>query len=58
MNVRFDARGGVTLAEVTQSSGVPLLDASTRSFIRGHWHSPAFAGQTVSVPVRYALENF
>jgi len=57
VNVQFDARGGVAEAEVTQSSGVPILDASTRLFIRAHWHSPVYAGQTVSVPVQYTLEN-
>jgi protein TonB len=57
MNVQFDARGGVALAEVAQSSGVPILDSETRSFIRAHWHSPSYAGQTVSVPVQYKLEN-
>ena len=57
MNVQFDGKGDVTHAEVEQSSGVPILDSETRSFIRAHWHSPAFAGQVVSVPVLYKLEN-
>jgi protein TonB len=57
MIVQFDAGGDVAAAEVTQSSGVPLLDTATRSFIRAHWHSPAYAGQAVSVPVQYKLEN-
>jgi len=57
VNVQFDAGGGVAQTEVTQSSGVPLLDSNTRSFIRTHWHSPAYAGQTVSVPVEYKLQN-
>jgi protein TonB len=57
MNVQFDVKGDVAHAEVAQSSGMPLLDAATRSFIRAHWHSPAYAGQAVSVPVQYKLEN-
>jgi len=57
MNVRFDARGNVAQAEVAQSSGVPVLDATTRSFIRTHWHSAAYAGQIISQPVQYSLEN-
>jgi len=57
MNVQFDGKGDVTHAEVEQSSGVPILDSETRSFIRMHWHSLAFAGQVVSVPVQYKLEN-
>ena len=57
MNVHFDARGDVALAEVAQSSGVPILDSETRSFIRLHWHSAAYAGQTISQPVQYSLEN-
>jgi periplasmic protein TonB len=57
MNVQFDVKGDVADARVAQSSGVPLLDTATRSFIRAHWHSPAYAGQAVSVPVQYKLEN-
>jgi periplasmic protein TonB len=57
MNVKFDAGGGVALAEVAQSSGVPILDSETRSFIRAHWHSPSYAGQTLSVPVQYTLQK-
>jgi len=57
MNVQFDVKGDVAHAEVAQSSGVPVLDSETRSFIRAHWHSSAYAGQAVSVPVQYKLEN-
>lgn len=58
LNVQFDSKGDVAQAEVAQSSGVPVLDSATRSFIRAHWHSPAYAGQLVSVPVQYTLQNF
>jgi protein TonB len=58
LNVQFDSKGDVAHAEVAQSSGVPVLDSATRSFIRAHWHSPAYAGQLVSVPVQYTLQNF
>jgi protein TonB len=57
MNVQFDARGNVAQAEVAQSSGVSILDSETQSFIRAHWHSTAYAGQTISQPVQYSLEN-
>jgi len=57
MSVQFDVKGDVADAEVAQSSGVPILDSETRSFIRTRWHSPAYAGQIVSVPVQYKLEN-
>ena len=57
MNVQFDVKGDVADARVAQSSGVPLLDTATRSFIRAHWHSLAYAGQAVSVPVQYTLQN-
>jgi len=57
MSVQFDAHGNVTQADVAQSSGVPILDSATRSFIRKYWHSAAYAGQTVSQPVQYSLEN-
>ncbi len=57
MNVQFDGNGDVARAVVAQSSGVPILDSETRSFIRAHWHSAVFAGQTISQPVEYSLEN-
>jgi len=57
MNVQFDAKGNVVHAEVAQSSGVPILDTETQSFIRTHWHSTTYAGQTISQPVKYSLEN-
>jgi TonB family protein len=56
MSVTFNTAGNVTQAEVSQSSGVRLLDTSTRSFILTHWHSTTFAGQTVTQPVRYTAE--
>lgn len=57
VSVEFDAQGSVSQARVLQSSGVPVLDSSTRTFIRDHWHSLAYAGQTVNVPIQYTLEN-
>ena len=57
MNVQFNIKGDVARAEVAQSSGVPILDSETRSFIRSHWHSTTYAGQTISQPVEYSLEN-
>jgi TonB family protein len=56
MSVTFNLAGDVTQAEVSQSSGVRLLDTSTRSFILTHWHSTTFAGQTVMQPIRYTEE--
>jgi TonB family protein len=57
VDVQFNGSGGVSQVQVTQSSGVPLLDAQTRSFIREHWHTLAYAGQMLKVPVEYTLEN-
>jgi len=57
MSVTFDAQGNVTHAEVSESSGVPSLDATTKLFIRAHWHSTDYAGQSICQPVKYALEN-
>jgi TonB family protein len=56
MTVTFGTAGNVTQAEVSQSSGVRVLDTTTRSFILTHWHSTMFAGQTVMQPVRYTGE--
>jgi TonB family protein len=57
VDVQFNGSGGVSQVQVTQSSGVPLLDAQTRSFIRANWHTLAYAGQVLKVPVEYTLEN-
>jgi TonB family protein len=57
MNVHFDGKGDVARVDVTQSSGMPILDSETRSFIRGHWHCPALAGQIKSETVQYVLQN-
>lgn len=56
LDVQFDAQGGVVGAKVTQSSGVPILDSETKSFIRTYWHCPEFAGQNLNVPVLYQLQ--
>jgi hypothetical protein len=47
----------VKVAEVRQSSGFSILDASTRSFIRVHWKDASRANTTINVPVTYYLEN-
>lgn len=57
MSVTFGMAGEVTQAEVSRSSGVRLLDTSTRSFILTHWHSTTFAGQTMMQQVRYNVEQ-
>lgn len=57
VNVRFDPQGRVADVEITQSSGSLILDHHTAVFIRSNWHSVAEAGQIISVPVRYSLEN-
>ena len=56
MLVTFNLAGDVTQAKVIQSSGAPLLDSSTRTFILAHWHSTTYAGQTITQPVRYHQE--
>jgi len=55
--VEFDRAGNVALVEVVRSSGVEVLDRETRAFIRDNWHSNAFAGRSVRVPVVYALTS-
>jgi TonB family protein len=57
VNVWFDAQGRVADVEILRSSGSLILDHHTATFIRSNWHSVAEAGQVVSVPVRYSLEN-
>ncbi|MCE0497408.1 MAG: energy transducer TonB [Methylacidiphilales bacterium] len=55
VGIQFDAQGNAGDVEVIGSSGVSILDSSTRSFIRSHWHNENFAGQHVTVPVEYRL---
>jgi protein TonB len=56
MEVGFGPDGRVTNALVRQSSGFPILDMSTRSFIRVHWKDLGRANTTISVPIIYTLE--
>jgi protein TonB len=56
MNVYFDAKGDVAQVEVTQSSGAPILDSETQSFVRARWHCPAYAGQIKNETVLYQLK--
>ena len=56
VDVHFDAKGRVTSVDVTESSGVKVLDSETQSFIRTKWHCPSYAGQIIKVPVKYHLE--
>ena len=55
--VHFDGQGNVSHVEVSESSGVPVLDAETKSFVREHWHCSDYAGQAISQPVEYSLVN-
>jgi TonB family protein len=57
MRVSFDASGGVSNAEVVDSSGSALLDSSTRHFILENWHEVDMAGQTQTVPIQYAFPH-
>jgi TonB family protein len=55
VSIQFDATGTASDVEVVESSGVPLLDSTTRSFIRSNWRNENFAGRSVSVPIEYRL---
>jgi TonB family protein len=53
--VEFDEKGDVVSTTISKSSGIPLLDTSTCSFIRTNWHSMKFAGLSIPQPVEYKL---
>ena len=55
VNIQFNSEGSVSEAEVIESSGVSILDANARSWIRSHWHNASFASRSVSVPITYRL---
>jgi TonB family protein len=55
VSIRFDAGGNAADVEVIGSSGVSILDSSTRTFISEHWHNDSFAGQSVTVPIEYRM---
>jgi TonB family protein len=57
MQVTFGSDGSVASATIIQSSGVTLLDVSTRNFIYGHWSNAQFANQTITIPIVYDLSN-
>ncbi len=57
ISIQFDGGGGVASAEVASSSGSGILDSYTRSFIKENWHTPLYAGRSVTVPVRYTMEG-
>jgi TonB family protein len=53
MEVVFGSDGAVSSASVTESSGVTLLDVSTRNFIYGHWKNATLANTTIHIPIIY-----
>jgi TonB family protein len=53
--IQFDGSGSVSDVEVTQSSGVPILDSATVSYIQANWHNPSFAGHHATVPIEYRM---
>jgi TonB family protein len=55
VGIQFDASGSASDVDVVESSGVALLDSSTRSFIRENWRNESFAGKHVSVPIEYHM---
>jgi TonB family protein len=57
MEVIFGADGSVQSATVIESSGVTLLDISTRNFVYGHWKNVTLANTTVHIPIIYDPVN-
>lgn len=55
VGIQFDSNGRAANVEIEGSSGVSILDASTRSFIQSHWSNGSFAGRRVTVPIDYEL---
>jgi TonB family protein len=53
MHIIFDSGGAISSAEITSSSGVSILDVSTRNFVYGHWKNGALANQSYNVPFIY-----
>jgi periplasmic protein TonB len=55
ISIQFDSAGSVDDVDVVESSGVPLLDSATLSFVRSYWHDESFAGRRATVPVEYHM---
>ena len=55
VGIQFDSEGRPADVEIDTSSGVSVLDSSTRSFIQANWRNESFAGRRVTVPVEYQL---
>ena len=57
MQVSFGPDGSVASAEIRESSGVTILDISTRNFVYGHWKNASLANSIIHVPVIYDPGN-
>jgi TonB family protein len=55
VSIQFDGNGSVSDAEVTQSSGVAILDSAAVSAIQSTWHNASFAGRHATIPIEFHM---
>ncbi len=57
ITVTYDDHGAVASVDIKSSSGVPLLDATTKKFVLAHWQNPALANQSRDYFMRFDPSN-
>jgi TonB family protein len=57
LHIVFDGGGGIASADVVSSSGVEILDSSSRIWVFGHWKNASLAGKSVNVPLIYDMAH-
>jgi hypothetical protein len=53
LRVTFGPAGWVQRITIQEASGIQLVDQQTAIWVKVHWHSDAYAGQTVDVPFEF-----
>jgi TonB family protein len=57
IGVTFDSAGKVASCRVEKSCGSEELDEETADFIKDHWHTTTYAGNTIHVPICYQPQS-
>lgn len=50
LRITFDENGWISHVTVVQPTGIDLVDRETAVWVKVHWHSDKYAGQTVDTP--------
>ncbi len=53
LQITFDADGWISRVAIGQSTGLEDVDRNTAIWVKVHWHSDKYAGQTVDTPFEF-----